>query len=270
MNLLFSADESPEGGSSSIVGLQNRMLAGVRMGQQFLFEPERPLVTRLGQDFFRRIPEQPGVYKMRDGRGQIVYVGKADNLRQRLRSYRVANPERLGRRHLRLLQAVVGIDFDLCESETAALQHEAKLIRELRPKFNRAGVWQGRAKFLVWRFHAGAIEMTVQETPAHGWDRFGPLGAYARRFMTVLARLLWLTSPCEVEGQSAKRICDLPCGWLHGRFPEVVVVELGDVGEVRCVLEQALCGEAEALLGWLAAKLPAPESAFELGAITSD
>lgn len=240
------------------------MLGGVRLGQQFLFEPERPLVTRLGQEFFRTIPESPGVYKMRDARGVIVYVGKAENLRQRLRSYRVANPERLGRRHLRLLQAVVKIDFDLCEDETHALQHEAKLIRELRPKFNRAGVWQGRPKFLVWRFRGNKIEMTVQETPEHGWDRFGPIGAYAPRLLCVLARQLWLargTGEC---------VCDLPCGWLHGRVPEVVVLEFAEIELVRGIVEKAFCGEADGLLEWVVTKMAAAGSAFEIAVIASD
>lgn len=98
---------------------------------------------------------------MRDAQGQIVYVGKAKDLRQRLRSYRVANPERMGRRHLRLLQQVTRIEFDLCPNETVALKHEAKLIRELKPKFNRAGVWQGKPQFLVWRFSEQAIEFGV-------------------------------------------------------------------------------------------------------------
>src|SRR5258706_10696450 len=95
-------------------------------GQQFLFAPEKPLVKRLGKKFFRTIPRQAGVYKMRDAQDNIVYVGKAKDLRQRLGSYRVANPERLGRRHLRLLQRVIRIEFDLCPNETVALRHEAR------------------------------------------------------------------------------------------------------------------------------------------------
>jgi excinuclease UvrABC nuclease subunit len=41
---------------------------------------------------------------MRNGTGAVLYVGKAKNLRQRLGSYRVANPERVPRRHLRLMR----------------------------------------------------------------------------------------------------------------------------------------------------------------------
>jgi len=48
---------------------------------------------------------------MRDATGAVVYVGKAKNLRQRLRSYRVANTARVARRHLRLMREVTRIDF---------------------------------------------------------------------------------------------------------------------------------------------------------------
>jgi hypothetical protein len=106
--------------------------------------------------------------------------------------------------------------------------------------------------------------MMVQETPALGWDRFGPLGAYASRFLCVLARLLWLTS------HPANNVCTLPCGWLHGEVPEVVALEFGEVEAVRGVLEQAFCGEAEGFLAWLTANLPAAESAFEMAAVMCD
>lgn len=130
-------------------------------GQQWLFAPARPLVERLGRGFFRKVPARPGVYSMRDARGEVVYVGKAKNLRQRLRSYRVANPERVSRRHLRLMREVVRIDFDLCPTESAALAREAKLLRRLKPRFNRAGVWPGKVRFLAWRFAEAAAQFSL-------------------------------------------------------------------------------------------------------------
>ncbi len=77
------------------------------MAQMLLFPDPRPLVERLGADFFRRAPDHPGVYLMRDASDTVLYIGKAKSLRKRLASYRVANPERMRRRHLRLLHAVV-------------------------------------------------------------------------------------------------------------------------------------------------------------------
>jgi len=51
-----------------------------------LFPDPRPLVERLGQDFFRHLTECPGVYLMRDAQDSILYVGKAKNLKKRLNS----------------------------------------------------------------------------------------------------------------------------------------------------------------------------------------
>src|SRR5512139_3023770 len=176
-------------------------------GQQWLFAPARPLVERLGRRFFRKVPTQPGVYSMRDAQGKVVYVGKAKNLRQRLRSYRVANPERVARRHLRLLREVARIDFDLCPHESAALAREAKLLRRLKPKFNRAGVWPGKAQFLTWRFAKGAAQFSVDEIPPLGWERFGSLGGYAPRLLGSVVRLLWLA----LNPQAG--FSRLPYGW---------------------------------------------------------
>ena len=110
--------------------------------QFLLFANARPLVERLGADFFREAPTSAGVYLMRDARDEVVYVGKAKNLRKRLANYRVANPVRLRRRQLRLLKVVRRIELRLCENETEATEHEASLLRTLRPRFNRAGTWR--------------------------------------------------------------------------------------------------------------------------------
>jgi excinuclease UvrABC nuclease subunit len=69
----------------------------------------------------------------------VLYVGKARNLRRRLSSYRVANPEWLPRRIVRLLFQVRRIEFDECVTEAAAIEREAALICVLQPRYNRAG-----------------------------------------------------------------------------------------------------------------------------------
>lgn len=233
--------------------------------QQFLFAPEKPLVQRLGQKFFRKLPKQAGVYKMRDAQDHIVYVGKAKDLRQRLRSYRVANPEILGRRHLRLLQEVRRIEFDLCLNEAAALKHEAKLIRELRPKFNRAGVWQGKPQFLVWRRAAQSLEFAVQETPLAGWERFGSLGAYAPRLRAVLIRLLWLVMNPD-HGFDR-----MPYGWAQSRLADVARIDCRNrVEEVEAALENAFWGSRVLFLDWLETGLNKERPGFEQTAIAKD
>jgi excinuclease UvrABC nuclease subunit len=120
-------------------------------GQLWLFPPPKPLVERLGEAFFRQLPTSPGVYFMCGPLEGVLYVGKARNLRRRLSSYRVANPERFPRRIIRLLHQVTRIEFDLCPSEDMARHREEMLIAVLGPKFNKAGkVWisggQGAAR----------------------------------------------------------------------------------------------------------------------------
>ena len=115
------------------------------MGQLLLLPDPRPLDERLGSAFFREAPRSPGVYLMRDAADRVLYVGKAKDLRQRLNHYRVANPDRMARRHLRMVRHVSRIEFQLCANEADALRQEARLIRTLRPKFNRAGTWPARA-----------------------------------------------------------------------------------------------------------------------------
>ena len=114
-------------------------------GQLWLFPPAQPLVEKLGKDFFRQVPERPGVYLMCGPQEGVLYVGKAKNLRKRLSSYRVANPERMSRKTIRLLARVTRIEWDECQDERTAELREEMLICALLPKFNRAGkVWPQR------------------------------------------------------------------------------------------------------------------------------
>ena len=129
--------------------------------QPLLFADPRPLVERLGQDFFRQLTERPGVYLMRDALDNILYVGKAKNLKKRLNSYRVANPDRLARRHLRLLRAVARIELQVCADEAAALAKEAELLLALRPKFNRAGTWPATPRYLVWQWDETRLALAI-------------------------------------------------------------------------------------------------------------
>ena len=107
--------------------------------QTLLFPDPRPLVERLGQDFFRQLTERPGVYMMQDANGLVLYVGKAKNLRQRLGYYRVANPDRLGRRHLRLLRQVVQMQARTNQLVEELIQQQNQFHRQRQ---NELGQWK--------------------------------------------------------------------------------------------------------------------------------
>src|SRR3989442_15291991 len=133
----------------------------VPTAQQLLFPDPQPLVERLGRDFFRQLPECPGVYLIRDACDVILYVGKAKNLRKRLGSYRVANPDRMPRRHLRLLRNVARIELQECPDESSASARESEILRTVRPKFNRAGTWPAPPRFFAWRCLEQQLHLTV-------------------------------------------------------------------------------------------------------------
>lgn len=215
-----------------------------------LLPDARPLVDLLGAGFFRSIPECPGVYLLRDASDAVLYVGKARNLRQRLRSYRVANPESLPRRRMRLLHLARRIEWQITGDEPAALDRERVLLRELKPRFNRAGVWPAPPRYLAWRVDGETLELVVSATPEEGWNLHGPLGAVARGFRASVARLLW----CGWSGRQGA--IGLPAGWIHGRLPECVALRPGPGATVSAQdaagLLHLLCtGNPEPLRQWL-------------------
>ncbi len=90
----------------------------------------RAVITR----FIKLAPAAPGVYRMIDGKGEVLYVGKAKNIRKRLASY--ARPTGYDARIARMIAATVSLEFVSTATETEALLLEANLIKRLRPRFN--------------------------------------------------------------------------------------------------------------------------------------
>ena len=81
----------------------------------------------------KTLPNAPGVYRMIDQKGDVLYVGKARSLKKRVISYaRAAQSARLSR----MIRATAAMDFVRTETETEALLLEANLIKRLRPRFN--------------------------------------------------------------------------------------------------------------------------------------
>src|SRR5256712_1636026 len=83
----------------------------------------------------RAVPDAPGVYLFRDTRGQVIYVGKALRLRDRLRSYFTAAYAQTARVS-ELVRKVYGFEFVTTANEVEALVLECNLIKNYRPRFN--------------------------------------------------------------------------------------------------------------------------------------
>jgi excinuclease ABC subunit C len=84
--------------------------------------------------FVQRLPSRPGVYRMCGANGEILYVGKARNLKARVGSYFHAG--NVAPKVQALVSQVAGIEVTLTDSETEALLLEYNLIKEHKPRFN--------------------------------------------------------------------------------------------------------------------------------------
>jgi excinuclease ABC subunit C len=82
----------------------------------------------------KHAPSAPGVYRMIDGKGEVLYVGKAKSIKKRVASY--TRPVGHDSRITRMIAATVTMEFITTKTETEALLLEANLIKRLRPRFN--------------------------------------------------------------------------------------------------------------------------------------
>jgi len=88
----------------------------------------------LVHDLLRHLPNAPGVYRMIDAKGSVLYVGKAKSLKKRVVAY--SKPQALTIRLQRMVALTAAMEFVTTASEVEALLLEANLIKRLRPTFN--------------------------------------------------------------------------------------------------------------------------------------
>lgn len=161
-----------------------------RARQLWLLPPPRPFVERFGHAFFRALPREPGVYFFLDDAKRLLYVGKAKVLRQRVGSYRHVHPDRDSRKTWRLVNAVREIRWEVCPSHAAALLRENQLLRELRPRFNRANVWPWSAVYLGLRATDTDVQVRVGRDLAENFQWFGAFKPLAIHAFHALRRLV--------------------------------------------------------------------------------
>src|SRR6202046_2895398 len=87
------------------------------------------------QEKMRTLPTRPGVYLYRNAQGEVIYVGKAKNLRSRVRSYLLAEAQANAKTGS-LMREAVDVDYILVDNEREALALENNLIKQRKPRFN--------------------------------------------------------------------------------------------------------------------------------------
>nr|WP_091351522.1 excinuclease ABC subunit UvrC [Anaerobranca gottschalkii] len=87
------------------------------------------------KEIINKLPSSPGVYIMKDKYGEVIYVGKALSLKNRVKSY-FSKSEGKGAKVLALVQNIAALDYIATDSEVEALILESNLIKKHRPKYN--------------------------------------------------------------------------------------------------------------------------------------
>ena len=172
-----------------------------------LFAHAKPLLERMGPEFFRAAPRRPGVYLMTGTRGEVLYVGQSGNLRGRLNCYKNGNPDALPRRIVRLIHSVASITWEECASRQLARVRENELLRLHRPKFNRVNKYPQGYWFIGLLSRAEQLTL-FRSRDSFSYERhvYGAFKGGAVYGFAALLRLVWSAiyqpgSPFELPRQ---------------------------------------------------------------------
>jgi len=122
----------------------------------------------------RDFPQTPGVYLMKDAAGRVIYIGKAKNLRARAGSYFLKAAAE-DSRTAQLVQEIRDIDYLPAESDVDALLMEARLIKDILPKYNRDLRDDKTFPYLEIRTHEEFPRVLITRTPRdRGTKLYGP------------------------------------------------------------------------------------------------
>ncbi len=158
--------------------------------------------------FAKHAPQGPGVYRMIGAGGEVLYVGKAKNIRKRVLSY--ARPTGEVTRIARMVAITASIEFVTTATETQALLLEANLIKRLRPRFNV--LLRDDKSFpyiLISKDERPAQILKHRGARNREGDYFGPFAAVnaVNRTITALERAFLIRSCSDAVFDSRTRPC---------------------------------------------------------------
>ena len=164
------------------------------------------------EEKLKEIPRSPGVYLHKDAAGKVIYVGKAKNLRSRVRSYFRARP--FDRKTDALVGNISDLEFIVTDSEAEALILEATLVKQHKPRYNiklQDDKSYPHLKLTINEpFPKVVITRRIQRDGALYFGPFLP-AALARRTIDVINRTFQLrTCDIDIDGKAPR-----PCLEYH-------------------------------------------------------
>jgi len=178
------------------------------------------------RDKVRQFPERPGVYTMTSRSGEVLYVGKAKSLHDRVATYFMQSSTE-GTKLTRMMRAVKDITYEETGSELSALLLESRKIKELYPRFNSLDRRYKPQSFLRLDVQNDFPELSFSREPApDGAEYFGPFRSRdaTEALMEILNRAFKLrkcgdkfrvgldVKPCIYHEMHS---CDAPCAMLQ-------------------------------------------------------
>jgi DNA polymerase-3 subunit epsilon len=218
------------------------------------------------------LPRSPGVYLFRDRRGRVLYVGKATDLRSRVRSYFSADRRR---KVAQLLREAHAIDHEVCSSTLEAAVREVRLIHQHQPRFNRQAKDWSRYRYLKLTLNEAFPRLSIVRTARDdGALYLGPLTStsQARRVADAIESAVPLRRCTQTPGRAPRAG---PC-----TAAQLGVATCPCAGEItperyRSIVDQAVIGlrrDPELLLAPLERRMVelAAEQRFEEAADVRD
>ncbi|HBG74227.1 MAG: excinuclease ABC subunit C [Chloroflexi bacterium GWB2_49_20] len=219
------------------------------------------------------LPDKPGCYIMKNTDGKIIYVGKAINLKNRVRSY-FHNDTGYDHKTRRLVKDISDLEWILVGSELEALILEMNLIKRHRPHYNIRMKDDKRYPYIKVHWAQDFPKVTVtRQMQEDGARYFGPYtSAWAvHQTLDVLRRIFpYLTCDREITGKDARaclyhdiKLCTAPC---------IGAIDREGYRQVISDLQDFLNGHSEGVLARLHEKmeLASQSMQFERAAVLRD
>jgi excinuclease ABC subunit C len=162
--------------------------------------PELPTDNSYAAKKVRSFPTTPGVYLMKDAAGRVIYIGKAKNLRSRAGSYFLKAAAE-DQRTAQLVPEIRDIDYIDAENEIDALLVEARLIKDILPKFNRALRDAKTFPYLEIYTHEDYPRVKFSREPkSQGTKLYGPFGhSHSLRGAIQVLQKVFKFRTCELD-----------------------------------------------------------------------
>jgi excinuclease ABC subunit C len=217
----------------------------------------------------RAFPTTPGVYLMKDDAGRVIYVGKAKNLRARAGSYFLKAAAE-DQRTCRLVLEIRDIDYLPAESEVDALLMEARLIKDILPKYNRELRDNKTFPYLEIYTYEDYPRVRITRTPRdRGVKLYGPFASAGelRAALQVLQKIFkFRTCTLEIQEDDPRWKWFRPC--LLGSIAQCTApcnfrISRDDYRKNIHRLQQFLEGKKQSMLGEMRAEMAAAAKALQ-------